>query len=613
MTQRPNDRSRLLLLCASGALLGLVGHAFQDGPPPGREGQERGPGQGPPGGPGGMFGREVALVERFDKNGDKRLDAAERQAAREFLKKERESAPPERGERGGPGGPGGPGGFQRGRRGNTEPPKPGPKVTPSEVKRFPDAKPYDLGVMRTLFLEFESPDWEAELAEFKNTDVDVPARLTVDGKVIEGVGAHFRGASSFMMVGAGFKRSLNLDLDFTTEDARFGGQRTLNLLNCNGDPSFVRAIVYSTIAQKHMPAPKVNLVKLVINGESWGIYANAQQFNQDMLAEWFKDPRGVRWKVPGSPRGGGGLSYRGDELAAYEREYEIKTKDKEQAERGWKALIRVCKTIAEVPADKLEQELAPIFDVQGALWYLALENALANSDGYWTRASDFSLFLDTQGVLHVIPHDMNECLMAGGGPGRGPGGGPPGGPPQPGEPGAPRTGGGEPRGIVAQEPPAGGPPQGPRGERPQAPGEGGRRGGPGAGGATLDPLAGVNDASKPLLSKLLLVPAWRTQYLRNIRTIAEQDLAPEVIDPLLKRCHQLIAAEVAADTRKLDTLEAFERSFAADEPASATPPAEGEERRGPGLAQLIRARRAFLLGHAALKDLPPAKAGPSGK
>ncbi|MGI9176680.1 MAG: hypothetical protein ACR2IT_02350, partial [Pirellulales bacterium] len=52
------------------------------------------------------------------------------------------------------------------------------------------------------------------------------------------------------------------------------------------------------------------------------------------------------------------------------------------------------------------------------LWFLALDNALVNSDGYWTRASDYTLFADAKGMFHVIPHDMNEAFSSGhGGPG----------------------------------------------------------------------------------------------------------------------------------------------------------------------------------------------------
>src|SRR5262249_29008941 len=153
------------------------------------------------------------------------LNKEERQAARDFLKKERE---------GGKGGfgfgpPGGKGGF--GPFGGREPGRPGPKVSPQDVRPYPKAGLYDPTTLRTVFLEFENADWEVELADFKNTDVQVPARLTVDGKTCENVGVHFRGMSSYMMVPAGLKRSLGLSLDLANKKQRLHGYKTLNLLN----------------------------------------------------------------------------------------------------------------------------------------------------------------------------------------------------------------------------------------------------------------------------------------------------------------------------------------------------------------------------------------------
>ena len=52
------------------------------------------------------------------------------------------------------------------------------------------------------------------------------------------------------------------------EDQRLMGYRTLNLLNVNGDATFARPLLYSEIAQRYLPAPKANYVRVVINGES---------------------------------------------------------------------------------------------------------------------------------------------------------------------------------------------------------------------------------------------------------------------------------------------------------------------------------------------------------
>ena len=70
--------------------------------------------------------------------------------------------------------------------------------------------------------------------------------------------------------------------------------------------------------------------------------------------ESFPNSKGTRWKVKGSPGGGGGLDYIGDNIEDYKRRYEIKTEDSPSA---WKALIELCKTLNQTPLDRLEEAL----------------------------------------------------------------------------------------------------------------------------------------------------------------------------------------------------------------------------------------------------------------
>jgi spore coat protein CotH len=377
---------------------------------------------------------------------------------------------------------------------------------------------------------------------FYRTDVEVPATLTIDGQRYRDVGVHFRGMSSFFSVPEGYKHSLNLSLDFVNENQHVGGYRTLNLLNSHEDPTFLRSVLYLEAARDYIPAPKANYLRLVINGESWGIYTNAQQFNKDFTRDWIKTSDGARWKVPGSPGGRGGLEYLGDDVAPYQRIYEIKSKD---SARSWRDLVTLTRVLNTTPVDQLERALQPILDVDGALKFLALEIALVNGDGYWTRASDYSLYQDVNGRFHVIPHDANETM----GPGRG--GMRPGGPPpdaagrpavMPGGPGMP--GGGRGRGGF-------GGPGGPGGGR-----------GPGGGGPELDPLVGLDDPGKPLRSRLLAVPALRDRYLGYVREIATKWLDWRTLGPLVEQHRALIAADVRDDTRRLDSFEAFESGAA---------------------------------------------------
>jgi hypothetical protein len=499
-----------------------------------------------------MF-RERQILAQFDASKNGRLDNAERKAAREWLAKQ----PPTGlaaviGRIAGPGGPGGPGAPPGlpplGGRGMA-PSSPGQRLSPDAVRTYRDEPFYDTNVLRTLFLQFENADWEKELSDFYNTDVDVPAVLTVDGRAYRDVGVRFRGMSSYAFVPEGSKRSLNLSIDFADNNQRVLGYRTLNLLNANSDPTFVRAVLYSHIARQYVPAAKVNYARVVINGESWGVYLNAEQYNSDFVRDRFKDKGGARWKVPGSPIGRGGMAYLGENIDAYRGIYDIKSRDDQQS---WRRLIEMFRVLNQTPLERLEAELAPLLDIDGALKFLALDVALANTDGYWTRASDYNIYLDGQGRVHVLPHDMNEGFEDEGGPG-GPGrGGPPGG--------------------------RGGPPQLPPGiQLPpgfQFPATFG------VAGPELDPLVGLDDQSKPLRSKLLAVPALRAKYLGYVREIADKWLDWRTLEPLIKQYQSVIAADVKADTRKLYTTERFTADV---------------DRGDDSLKSFVDRRRAFLL------------------
>jgi hypothetical protein len=148
----------------------------------------------------------------------------------------------------------------------------------------------------------------------------------------------------------------------------------------------------------------------------------------------------------------------------------------------------------ETPADKLEEALAPVMDVDEVLRFLALDIALVNNDGYWRDGSDFNLYRNNAGRFLITPHDANEGF---------------------------------------------------------------RTGGRGGGGAQPDPLAALDDPNKALRHKLLAVPALRKRYLAYVGDIAEKWLDWNRLGPMVETYRTLIAADVERDSRKLDTTEAF--------------------------------------------------------
>ena len=350
----------------------------------------------------------------------------------------------------------------------------------------------------------------------------------------------------------------------------------------------------------------------------------------------------------GNPGGDAGLRYFGDDIKPYRERFTIKSKDDEQA---WRDLVTLCKTLEQTPPEKLQAALEPMLDIDGTLRFLALDVALVNMDGYWVRASDYSLYQDPTGRFHLIASDMNEAFRGGGGPrgfgmrtrrgGRGRGEGRERGPARGGE-------GGErdrrPRDREEREesdvligtpgfgPPDFGPEGGPRelglrggrgfgppsfGFMPRLVGFGpfgfvptalgpatfGRPGGfgppgfggPGGGGVKLDPLVGLDNERMPLRSKLLAVPELKAQYLEYVRAIAEDSLDWGKLGPVVADYRALIRDAVERDTKKLSTFEAFLKATS-DESVKAD-----ENEREISLRTFADKRRAYLLEQTGAK------------
>ena len=436
-----------------------------------------------------LQGRGIGIVKQFDKNNDGWLNSIERKPARDYARY-----------RGDPGRGGPPRGFGWG--GERGPASRGKTVTPADVKTYPSVPFYDEGVLRTVFITFDNSEWESELEDFHGTDVDVPATVSIDGKTYRDVGVRYRGLSSYQ-VPEGHKRSINLSIDMAHDDQSVGGYRTLNLLNSHEDPTMMRAVLFLHVAREYIPAPKGNFVRVVINGENWGIYQNVQQFNKEFLKENFSSAGGARWKAPG-PNPRAGLAWLGESIAPYKQAYEIKSKD-DPAQ--WTALMELCRLLNSESVVRDGSALSSVLDIDGALRFLALDNALVNNDGYWSRASDYSIYRDKGGKFHILPHDANEAFASSQAFGFG----------------------------------------------PRGPAFGGV-----AGGIALDPLAAM-DPMKPLRWKLLATPALRNKYLSYVRDIATNWLDWKRIGPLVERYKALIEEDVKVDTKQLETYDAFVR------------------------------------------------------
>lgn len=523
-------------------------------PPMGRGQDRRGSGSGMgPGGPGGPDAAQSRdLIGEFDADKNGRLEAEELKLALESVANQ----PPQRR-----------GPMRRGRgRENSNPNEPGREISKDSVDSFPDRPLYDATILRTIFIDLESDQWEKEMGSLKDYGVDLSAKVTVDQQTYENVGVRFRGNSSFFSLGDGQKRSLNLTFDWADKKQSLYGYRTLNLLNSHADASFLRLVLYSRIAQDYIPVPKANYVHVVINGLSWGIYVNEQQFNSDFTKEHFNSKGGRRWKAPPG-REGASFVYKGDEADDY-RTYELKTKDTPES---WNALIEATKVLAETDSKDFESTLDQAICIDRILWFLAIDNVMLDMDGYYQRGADYSIYQEPKfDRFHILPYDNNETFRAQGGHGPGFGGGP--GRPGPGA-------GGLFGGLFGGGPPPGGPPQG---GPPPSNGTGGEQLEP----FDLDIFAGIDQPLAPFINRLLEKPELKARYVAHVRTISQDWCDWKIVAPLIESYRELISDEIKLDTRKLTSWDAFEAGI-----GMSSSQGRGQS---PGLQAFFKGRKAFL-------------------
>ena len=145
----------------------------------------------------------------------------------------------------------------------------------------------------------------------------------------------------------------------------------------------------------------MNYLRVVINGESWGVYLNAAAVQRRLHP-------GMRSSRRAAPVEGAGQPARARRPRVPRRgcrgvQGRFTRSRPKTNPRAWAALMRLCQVLNTTPPDRLEAALAPILDIDATLKFLAVEIAMANSDGYWTRASDYNIYRDTAGRFHLIP------------------------------------------------------------------------------------------------------------------------------------------------------------------------------------------------------------------
>jgi len=242
----------------------------------------------------------------------------------------------------------------------------------------------------------------------------VSCSVIYDGIVWEHVGIRFKGNSTLLATSRSDSWKYPLHLDFNefedlypeTMDQTFFGFDDLSLSNGASDSSLLRDYIPAEIFRSFgVPVPEVAYYQVYLDiGEGpvyLGLYALTETPDDPMLDSLFGDSDGNLYKPQGS-----GATWTTFDEASFEKKSNEKDADWSDIQGVFEALHADREDAAAWRAD-----LEAVFDVDGFLRWLAINQLLGNWDAYGQMAQNYYLYTSSSdGLVHWIPWDHNQSF-----------------------------------------------------------------------------------------------------------------------------------------------------------------------------------------------------------
>jgi len=279
---------------------------------------------------------------------------------------------------------------------------------------------FDDSYIHEIRLYFDDPNWYDTLYAGHDNDRNTadpyfPARFVSHGIELAPVGVRFKGLSTFGFNGGGgfffgggggedtqIKKPLRIDFnlydDGEGEETNFFGLKKLNLNNGALDPSLIREKLFMDFASSYVPAPRSVYTRLYVNDEYYGLYLAMEHVDNTFVESRFGDDEaGNLFKVERQ----GTLSYRGQNPESYYGLYELKNNEDVN---DWSSLLWLTNVLTNTPASELPDKLESIFDVDSAMYSLALLDLFVSLDSYIGNARNYYLYerSDTGQFTHLL-------------------------------------------------------------------------------------------------------------------------------------------------------------------------------------------------------------------
>ena len=216
---------------------------------------------------------------------------------------------------------------------------------------------------------WDSPRWKSKpLSQYQPLD-----NFRYQDEWVPGAAIRLKGSTDHWNTG---KMQFNISFKQYDGKGRFHGLRKLNLDAPHCDPSMMHdRLGMALFRDLGLPAPCCNHVRLVVNGEYYGLFVNIEQVDQEFLYRNFgHDDEGNLYKYNKKK------THESDPL----------TPDLDQFE-------------ADLPLPELEQ----LLDLNQALLFWAMEAVIPHFDGYVVGGNNYYLYNHPKRGLLLIPWDLD--------------------------------------------------------------------------------------------------------------------------------------------------------------------------------------------------------------
>ena len=408
---------------------------------------------------------------------------------------------------------------------------------------------YDIGTIQEIKIVFSQSNWDYMLDTAKAGDESylMAQTVTINGTVFDSVGVKYKGNSTYKANQT--KNPWHIELD-TYKSQDYQGFKDIKLSNVAKDPSFLREVLSYEVARKYMVAPRSNYAVVYVNGSQIGLYSNSEAISKTFVKLHLSSNTETFIKC--NPPAGAGPGTTDYPNLVYEgtdsADYYAGYELK--SDHGWNDLI--------VFTDTLKNHVAAIeefLNVDQTLWMHAFNNGLVNLDSYSGGfAQNYYLYRMENRQFYPVVWDMNESFGQ-----------------------FSMTGTISLTNTTSK--------------------------------AQMTHLLHSNDASWPLIQKLLSVPMYKRMYLAHLKTIITENFSSNsganasLFYNRAQALYSLIDNAVSSDPNKLTTYAQFQSNITTDVTSGGGGGPGGGS--SPGLKNLMDARATYLLGLSDLSATQP--------